>query len=346
MPSPDVTSQPDRSRAEKTIGVLAGVARWLVFLVFSLWTAGAVYVDGPLGTSGNTLLALGWLAVAIACLLLLRRTPWKRNLAWFACLLVVIVPWAAKTPSNDRDWSPEWARTAWIELDQGALRFHNLRNFDYGADGEVSERWETRTVNLANLRGMDYFHVAFGGDFIAHPILSFDFGPDGRIALSVETRREVGESFSEIGGFYKMFELQYLWGDERDFIRVRTNLRNEPVYLYRTDLTPEDTLFVLFDSIRASNMLKERPRFYNVIDTNCTTSLLSQTMEFREAPFDFRMLANGRFDELIHEGGGFLGGDIPFEKMRQHAFINPDAQAAHSDPDFAARIRENRPGFE
>ena len=45
---------------------------------------------------------------------------------------------------------------------------------------------------------MDHFHVPFGGDLIAHPILSFDFGPDGHEALSVETRREVGEAFTEM----------------------------------------------------------------------------------------------------------------------------------------------------
>ncbi len=231
-------------------------------------------------------------------------------------------------------------------LNRGELSFHSFRSFDYGIDGSVTEHWETRKVHLRNLKGMDYFHVAFGGDLIAHPILSFDFGPDGRIALSVETRRELGEDYSEIGGLYKMFELQYLWGDERDFIRVRTNVHNEPVYLYRTALTPEETLFVLLDSIRETNWLKEQPRLNNVITANCTTSLQAQTLEFRNAPFDIRMLANGRLDELVYEKGGFLGEDLPFAEMRQRAFVNPAAQAAHDDGEFSTRIREDRPGFD
>jgi hypothetical protein len=295
--------------------------------------------------SGNIWLAAGWLVIAIALLAFI-RTPWKRSLLWWSWFLVVLVPWLGKGPSNAREWQPQWARTGWVELNRGALTFHNFRNFDVGIDGNVTERWESRTVHLRNLAGMDYFHDAFGGDFIAHPILSFDFGPDGHVALSVETRREVGESYSEIGGFYKMFDLQYMWGDERDLIRVRTNLRDEPVYLYRTNLTPEQTLFVLLDSIRETNLLKEKPRFYNVINANCTTSLLAQTLEFREAPFDIRMLANGRLDELIYEKGGFRGDGLPFAEMRQRALINPTARAAHDDPDFSARLRESRPGFE
>jgi len=328
-------------------GLAASVGlRWIVYSFVTLWAAGAVYVDGPLGMeSGNAWLAAGWVIVAVAFFVVI-QTPWKRTLLWLTCILAVLLPWLSKSPSNDRDWSPDWARTGSAVLQRGALTFHNVRNFDYSADGSVTERWETRTMHLSNLKGVDYIHDAFGGDFIAHPILSFDFGPDGRIALSVETRREVGESFSKLGGFYKMFELQYLWGDERDLIRVRTNVRDEPVYIYRSSLTPEETLFILLDSVRTLNLLKDRPRFYNVISANCTTSLLAQTPELRNVPIDIRMIANGKFDELIYERGGFRGNGLPFAEMRERAFINPVAQAAHDDPDFSTRIREGRPGFE
>lgn len=325
----------------------AGVGlRWVAYVIGTLWAAGAVYVDGPLGMkSGNAWLAAAWVIVAVACLVVI-RTPWKRTLLWLICFLAVLFPWLNKSPSNDRDWKPDWGRTGWAVLQGDTLTFHNVRNFDYGADGSVAERWENRTVHLMNLKGVDYVHVPFGGDLIAHPILSFDFGPEGRIALSVETRREVGESYSEVGGLYKMFELQYLWGDERDLIRVRTNIRNEPVYLYRTSLSPEQSLYTLLDSVRMLNHLKDHPRFYNVVSANCTTSLLAQTLEFRNTPFDIRMLANGKLDELIYEADGFRGDGLSFAEIRQRAFINPVAQAAHNDPDFSVRIRDGRPGFE
>lgn len=317
-----------------------------MYILATLWAAGAVYVDGPLGMhSGNVWLMAGWLLVLLAGLVTVRRRR-GRTLLWLALFLVVLVPWMSKSPSNDREWKPEWARTGWAELKRGKLTFHNFRNFDWGTDGSVTERWEQRTVSLHNLQGVDYFHDAFGGDLIAHPILSFDFGSDGRVALSIETRREVGESFSEIGGLYKMFELQYIWGDERDLVRVRTNVRNEPVYLYRTRLTPEQALYMLLDSVRALNLLKREPRFYNVVSANCTTSLLAQTVELRNAPFDIRMLANGRLDELIFEKGGFRVSGLTFEELRPRAFLNEAAQAAHDDPAFSQRIREGRPGFE
>ena len=65
------------------------------------------------------------------------------------------------------------------------LTFHNLRNFDYDADGTVTERWESCDFRLSELKGVDYLQDNFGGDLIAHPMLSFDFGADGRLVLSV-----------------------------------------------------------------------------------------------------------------------------------------------------------------
>ena len=57
---------------------------------------------------------------------------------------------------------------------------------------------------------------------IAHPILSFQFNDD-YVAASIETRKEIGEGYSEVTGFFRQYELIYLLADERDVIRLRTN---------------------------------------------------------------------------------------------------------------------------
>ena len=331
---------------ERLLSAGSAALRWLLYILATLWATGAIYVDGPFRmTQGNGWLALVWLTVAAACLLLIRRR-WTRRLAWLVCFLIVLIPWLGITASNDRDWQPRWAKTAWVEIDGSKLTFHNLRNFDWAPDGAVSRRWESRTVDFANLRGMDYLQSNFGGEYIAHGLLSFDFGPDGRIALSVETRRESHESFSEIGGLYKMFELAYVWGDERDLVRLRTNIEREPGRLYRTSLGPTETLFVLLDAVRETNWLSKHPRFYNLFTANCTTSLHAQTLEFRNTPLDYRMLANGKLDELIYERGGFRTDGLDFAELRRRASANDAALAAQDAADFSDRIRAGRPGFE
>ena len=75
------------------------------------------------------------------------------------------------------------------------------------------------------------------GDAIAHIMLSFGFAGRDYVTISIETRKEVGESYDTIRGFFRQYELIYIVGDERDLIRLRTNYRKNPpedVYLYRT----------------------------------------------------------------------------------------------------------------
>ena len=114
------------------------------------------------------------------------------------------------------------------------------------------------------------------------------------------------------------------------------------MYVYRTTLTPSQSFFILMDSVRVTNRLSENPRFYNVITANSATSLMAQSLEFREAPFDIRMLLSGKLDELIHERGGLVDDGLSFPELRQRAFINEVALAAHDDPEFSTIIRQGR----
>jgi hypothetical protein len=324
---------------------LGRTLRRLVYLLATLWAFGAIYYDGPANSgTGNLVLACGWAGITLTYFFFLKGAL-KRALIWGAWFAVVLIPWLTIKPSNDRDWQADWARTGSVTIEGDTVTFHNFRNFDHAPDGTVTERWEDRVVHLSNLQGLDYVHDAFGGDLIAHSMFSFDFGPDGHAVISVETRREKGEAYSEFGGLYKMFELQYLFGDERDLIRVRTNTRKEPVYLYRTSYTPELVRKAFFQTVEYQNRLHEHPRFYNIFTANCSTSYRAQTPVEDRASFDIRILANGKVDELFNERGGFLNDGLSFAELRQHALINEVAEAAHDDPEFSTRIREGRPGF-
>jgi hypothetical protein len=321
---------------------LKKVSLWLAGTLLCVWLFGAIWFDGPLSLGlgkGNAWLAILWAALLLAA----GFTP-KPRLVRALLILVVLVPWLTIRPSNERDWKPEFARTGWSEINGDQVTLHEVRNFDYTPEGQVTERWESRTVHLSNLRGIDFFLDAFMGDWVAHPIMSFDFGPDGRVCLSIETRREKTESFSMLGGLYKMFELQYLFGDEKDFIRVRTNIRKEPLYLFPLSGTQEMWLEFFMDSVKAQNALRERPQFYNVISANCTTSLRAHRQAEQKQRFDIRLLLNGKMDEMLFHRGALKNTELPFPELRRRSFITPAAQAAHSDPAFSDLIRVGLPG--
>ncbi|MEM7143833.1 MAG: DUF4105 domain-containing protein [Verrucomicrobiota bacterium] len=340
----------EHNQARLRPACLGGIAILLVAVVaavLSLWAFGAIYYDGPIGRgTGNLVLGLAW-AVVMLVLVFRAKTLAKRFLVWLACFALVWASWLYIPASNDRDWQQEWSRTAWAEVgdDGDTITIHNFRNFDYARDGSVTERWETRTVRLSNLQGIDLFLDAFGGENWAHPMLSYDFGPDGRVLISIETRREKSEKFSQIGGLYKMFELQYLIGEERDFVRVRTNIRNEPMYLYSGRFQPERGRETFLATVRELNSLKETPKYYNVITHNCTTSYRAQRPPEERHKWDIRILINGKLDELLYERGAFITEGLSFPELRKQAMINETAMDAHHDPEFSERIREGLVGF-
>jgi hypothetical protein len=92
-----------------------------------------------------------------------------------------------------------------------------------------------------------------------------------------------------------------------------------------------------------TNDLFSRPQWYNAITHNCTTEIFTfKTM--KHLPHDWRILLNGKADQMEYEQGE-LAGDLPFADLKQRAYINPAARAADKDPQFSTRIREHRPGF-
>jgi hypothetical protein len=59
--------------------------------------------------------------------------------------------------------------------------------------------------------------------------------------------------------------------------------------------------------------------------------------------FDWRILVNGRVDEMAYERGQ-IDTSLPFAVLRARSNVTKKARAADDSPDFSARIRENLPG--
>ncbi|MDH3638962.1 MAG: DUF4105 domain-containing protein, partial [Gammaproteobacteria bacterium] len=219
-----------------------------------------------------------------------------------------------------------------------------VRNFDYRSADDYTERWETRSYDLSRLRGADMFLSSWSSPWIAHTIASWDFGNGNHLAISIETRKEKNEQYSALRGFFRQFELHYVVADERDVVRLRSNYRGETVRLYRLKIPPDIARAVLLDYIEELNRLAETPRWYNALTHNCTTMIRHHVQQVAPGnPFDWRILVNGRLDELGYERGN-IDTSLPFEELRRRSEITASARAADADPDFSVRIREGLPG--
>src|SRR5262249_30831880 len=152
-----------------------------------------------------------------------------------------------------------------------------------------------RTYHLANLRGVDVIFFVWEVAWMGHPALVFDFGCDGRICMSIEERFRKGQHYSIIRGFYRQQELIFLAADERDVIRRRTKYsQGQKAFLYHLAAGADELRAVFLDYVDAINNLYEKPRWYHVIFTNCTTAFYRlPSPRYR---FDWRVIANGRLD--------------------------------------------------
>lgn len=246
-------------------------------------------------------------------------------------------------PANDRDWQPDLAILPWAEVSGDTIVLHNIRNCDYRSENDFVCGYYDRTFDLAHLTSVDLFLVYWGSPHIAHTMLSFGFADEGNVCFSIETRKEKGEGYSAVKGFFRQYEKIYVVADERDVVRLRTNFRHEDVYLYRLRVTPDMARKVFLDYLREMNRLKEQPQWYNALIGNCTTSIRRHTLPYNpEARLDWRLIVNGYIDEMIYERG-ILSQDLSFAELKEKSSINSRAQAADRSPDFSRRIRQGLP---
>ena len=165
------------------------------------------------------------------------------------------------------------------------------------------------------------------------------------MTFSIETRKEIGEEYSTLKGFFKQYELIFIAGDERDLIRVRTDYRkpSEDVYLYRTRMPPETARKFFMEYIRQINSMKENPEWYNTLTTNCTTDVVRLIRDYGgKARYNWKVLLSGYAPLYAYEQEG-LDTRIPFEELRKLSYVNPKAVALGDDPEFSRKIREGLP---
>ena len=316
----------------------------LLLATAAAWAFGALWFDFPFPRLRQVVAVL--FAMGIIASLLLVRPRWRKISVVSGLVLFVAGWWMTLTARNDRDWMPDVAETPWAEVEGDLITLHNVRNCDYRSETDYTVHWTTRTVRLSRLTGVDVAITFWGSPWMAHPIISFQFADAPPLAFSIETRKESGESYSAIGGLYRQFELIYVAAEERDVVALRTNQRiGEDVYLYRTTLTASAARGRFMEYIQSINQLHQKARWYNALTSNCTTAIRTQHPVTDRMPWDWRLLANGKMDELFYDLGVINTGGLPFEELKQRARINEAARAAGPSEDFPVRIREGRPGF-
>src|SRR5436189_3894780 len=246
----------------KTVRFIWAGLGGLACVIATAWATGALYFDLPIAWLRPPLALIYGLATL--AVLFLVKGRWRAMGVVAGGFAVVLAWWFTIKPSNEGNWQPDVAQLAWAEVNGDEVTLHNVRNCDYRTETDYTPHWETRTVRLSQITGIDLAINYWGSPWMAHPIVSFQFADTPPICFSIETRKEIGENYSAIGGLYRQYELIYICADERDVIRVRTNYRHgEDVYLYRALLSPAQARTRFLEYITSLNELHTRPRWYN-----------------------------------------------------------------------------------
>jgi Domain of unknown function (DUF4105) len=316
----------------------------VIVMAMTLWAVGMLYFSPLLPEPARAIAAVGFAVLTVLAFLLLPRRG--RTLLGFVAVFAILVVLFLRIPaSNDRDWQPELAMTPYATINGDLITIHNVRNFDYRTETDFTPRWETRTYDLRKLDSADIIAVYWAGKAIAHVMVSFGFGGQDYLAVSIETRKEKGESYSTLAGFFRQYELYYVVADERDVIRVRTTYRQpqEDVYVYRTNAPLKNIRRIFLDYIKTMNELHQRPGYYNTLTTNCTTSVLFHTrMNPESPPMSWKVLLSGYVPDYLYDLGK-IDTTRPFLELEKLSHVNARAHTADKDPAFSQRIREGLP---
>ena len=320
------------------------IASGIVITGMTAWCVGMLYYSPLLPQQWRPIAAVLFAAVTVLafCFLPRRGRTFVVFLVVFTALVVLFLNIPA---SNHRDWQPEVAVTPYATFNGDLVTIHGVRNFDYRTETDFTPHWEERTYDLTKLDSADIIAVYWAGKAIAHVMVSFGFQGKDYLAISIETRKEKGEEYSTLAGFFRQYELYYVVADERDVIRVRTNYRQplEDAYVYRTRVPLRNIRRIFLDYLRTMNEMRTRARFYNTLTTNCTTSILTHTRVNPESPpLSWKVLLSGYVPDYLYDLGR-IDTSMPFAELEKLSHVNAKAHAADQDPAFSQRIREGLP---
>lgn len=318
----------------------------LLALLWGGWGALAQWHALPWSSVARAAIVAAWLLAVLAGVAGLWHPVLRPGLIVFAVASTVLVLWwASLRPSHDRVWADDVARLLRPHVEDGRVVLHNVRNFRWRTRTDYDIRWETREYDLSALTSIDLILSYWAGPHLAHTLVSFGF-EDGRyLAFSLEIRRERGELYTPVGGFFRRFEQVLIAADERDIVHLRTNVRRERTHLYRLNLSQPAIRALFLAFLDEAAALARRPRFYNTLTSNCTTVAFNLARGLSPGlPLDYRVLLSGHLAEYAHDQGTLTPGH-DYATLRERGYISERARRAGGGDDYSRAIRRGVPGI-
>lgn len=318
--------------------MLGMIAFFLVLSLGLLWAGLALWVQLDGGLRVAVLLSVGILAVGMV--FMRQHSP---SIAWAMLMAAVIAIggwYQTLKPRDDRMWDVDVSRGVKAQVAGDFVTLTDIRDFHWISDSSAEQRWISKTYDLSKLQTVDMFTSTWSNPNIAHLLVSFGFDGGEQQVFSVEIRREKGEAYSELGGFFRQFEIVLIGATERDIVQLRTTHRKEQVRRYPVLLDAAQRRELFLSYVQFAQDLENKPQFYNTLTANCTTAVYRIAKVLRQdLPLDWRLLLSGHLPAYLHRLG-VLGYDGPLEQRSQKALVSDLALGADPNIDFSTVIRQ------
>ena len=272
------------------------------------------------------------------------------QLVYIAVLLLIIGASAGfiyaefQTPSLNRNWSLDQAILPSADIKGTRVLVHNVRDFRYSATStsQFIPHYYDATYDVNNIKGMDFIVEPFSSiKGLAHTMFSFDFKDGRRVMVSVEIRKQKGDSYSSLMGLFNRYELMYVVGDERDLLGARAIANGVELYIYPVTADPKKIGQLFLVLMGKVNELTTKPEFYNTLFANCTTKLVDAVNVIADPkiPYSWRYVAPGFSDEYAYSLK-LIDTSVPFPELQKTHYISDLVKKYQNDPNFSTLIRQ------
>lgn len=274
---------------------------------------------------------------------------WAHKLLTFPLLLLVIplalisfIKRIFSSPSQERDWSDDQKIIPNADIHGDMVTVYNIRNFSYRSVSDYTPGYYDMEYDIRTLKHVWYIVEPFGWvPGSAHTLVSFEFENDIFLAISVELRKKKGLTFYPTKSLVHNYELMYVIADENDVIKLRSNYRKDPVYLYKTKASKKQSQELFLSMITRANELYKKPEFFNTFTNNCTTNIIRHVNAIspnKISRYAVETVFPRESDRLAYNLG-LLESDTAFEKIKERSQINEKALLYANDENFSRKIR-------
>jgi hypothetical protein len=255
------------------------------------------------------------------------------------------VTWRLADPSHDRAWQDGQQRLARVRIAGDSVLIGNLRDSRHDAGGSTVTRWTEGGYRLSEVERVWFILSPFNPRVraLAHPFLSFEMA-DGRfVAVSVEARKEAGETYSAVRGLFPAYEIMVVVGTEEDLLPLRAIAWDDPLYVLPLRASPDQARALFVSLLERAREIEGRPEFYHTVANNCTTNLIEPVNRLIEDDVAWTLgLVPGHSLDEVYERG-WLDTSLSLDEVRTAYLANDRIRAAAGRPDFSRSIRASLP---